>query len=267
VTDSVFKVLSGLPIDQLAERFRNAQPYPHLVLDDFLPEAEALALEQDCRQASTPLDSSNDFTQKTKTTLNDWRLMPERLQSACGFFNSGAFVDVLEAMTGLSGLIADPHLDGGGVHRTLRGGFLKLHTDFNWNPRLRLHRRLNALYFLNSGYQEDWGGELFLADQPGRQQLDAMSAVAPRFNRLVLFNSNDTTFHGHPRPHTFPEGYPRTSLAFYYYTATERPWRERRRLRASTTRYVPALQELIDTSPATLRGRLGYWIRRWTPFA
>lgn len=258
--------LSRLESPALAQRYRLAQPFPHLVLDNVLPEAEALALEQDCRQASTPVDSSNDFTQKTKSTLNDWRLMPERLQSACGFFNSGAFLDVLEAITGLSGLIADPYLDGGGVHRTPRGGFLKLHTDFNWNPRLRLHRRVNVLYYLNSGYQEDWGGQLLLSDQPDRQRLESMTAVAPLFNRLVIFNTNDTTFHGHPQPHTFPEGYPRTSLAFYYYTALPRPWRERRRLRTATTRYVPALHETIDGSSVPLRRRLGYWIRRWTPF-
>ena len=266
MTPSLLAAIAALPAEPLAQRYANAQPFPHLVLDEFLPAAEALALEQACRQAPTPVDSSNGFTPAGKATLNDWRRMPAPLRDACALFNSGPFVAWLEAITGLQGLIADPHLDGGGLHRTARGGFLKLHTDFSWNPRLRLHRRLNVLLYLNSGYQPCWGGHLLLSRYPNREPLEQMTAIEPRFNRLVIFNTNDTTFHGHPRPHAFPLDLPRTSLAFYYYTARPRPWREQRRLKACTTRYVPALRERIDLQAAPLRRRLGYWIRRWTPW-
>ncbi len=249
----------------LASAYGAAQPFPHLVLDDFLPESLARQLEQDCRSAATPTDSSNGFTQAGKLTLNDWSLMPASLSSACGWFNSGVFLDWLEAITGLSGLIADPHLEGGGLHRTETGGFLKLHTDFNWNTRLRLHRRLNVLYYLNRGYQPAWGGELLLTADPARQTLADMTSIEPRFNRFVLFDTNDTSFHGHPQPHRFPADLPRTSLAFYYYTASAPPHRLRRRLRAATTRYLPARQEAISLAAVPWRRRLGYWLRRWTP--
>lgn len=259
--------IAGLPLEHLVEGYRKANPFPHLVVDDLLPEADALALELACRQASTPVNSSNGFTQAGKTTLNDWRLMPAPLLEACALFNSGPVVEWLEAITRLEGLIADPHLEGGGLHRTARGGFLKLHTDFNWNPRLRLHRRLNVLYYLNSGYQSAWGGQLLLTRQPAEHTLDQMVAIEPRFNRLVWFNTNDTTFHGQPIPHAFPPERVRISLAFYYYTASSAPLQERWPLRCSSTRYLPALDDPIDSQAASIRSRLSYWIRRWTPFA
>lgn len=265
MTLSLLATIAAVPAEPLAQRYGNAQPFPHLVLDDLLPVAEAPALEQACRQAPTPVDSSNGFTQAGKTTLNDWRRMPPPLRDACALFNSGSFVDWLEAITGLQALIADPHLDGGGLHRTERGGFLKLHTDFSWNARLRLHRRINVLLFLNSGYQPSWGGRLLFSRHPSRESLEQMTAIEPRFNRLVIFNTNDTTFHGQPQPHAFPADWPRTSLAFYYYTATPRPWQECRRVRTTTTRYVPAPGDPIDTRSASRRSRLGYWLRRWTP--
>lgn len=257
--------LKHLPQDQLRLIYRRAQPFPHLVLDDLLPQPQALALEQACRLAKTPIDSSNGFTQAGKVTLNDWRLMPTPVREACALFNSGTFVGWLEAITGVQGLIPDPHLEGGGLHRTERSGFLKLHTDFNWNARLRLYRRLNVLLYLNHDYQPSWGGELLLTRDPGSEKLEQMKAIEPRFNRLVIFNTNDTTYHGHPTPHAFPEGYPRTSLAFYYYTSSPAPLRERRRWRATTTRYRPAQAEAIQLEGISLRRRLGYWLRRWTP--
>ena len=92
-----------------------------------------------------------------------------------------------------------------------------------------------------------------------------MTAIEPRFNRLVIFNTNDTTYHGHPTPHAFPEGYPRTSLAFYYYPVSPRPRREQRRFRAVTTRYLPARNECIATQavpPAFSTGLLAAPPRR-----
>ena len=235
------------------------------MIDDVLAAGLAADLEQECRQVEAPINSSNGFTQVGKLTLNHWEQMPPLLQQICCFFQSGYVLDRLEAITGIHGLIADPHLEGGGLHRTERGGFLKLHTDFNFHRRLRLHRRVNVLYYLNSDYQPCWGGELHLSRRPRREATAAMISISPRMNRLVIFSTNDTTFHGHPEPHAFPAGWPRTSLAFYYYTVG-RPWWERRRINTSTTRYLPSRDQPIDFRTASWRSRLGYQLRRWTPF-
>lgn len=262
---SMYACLASLDALSLQAVYASARPFPHLQIDRFLPDAFAAELEQQCRAVETNIDASNGFTQSRKTAFNDWGSMPPAMEQACSFFNSGSFLRFLEAITGISGLIADPYLEGGGLHRTQRGGFLKLHTDFNWNRQLRLHRRINVLLYLNHGYQPDWDGRLLLSADPRRESLEQMTAIEPRANRLVIFNTNDRTFHGHPTPHRFPYGYPRTSLAFYYYTASPRPWQERRRCQAISTRYLPAAGERIDIASASARQRLGYWLRRWTP--
>ena len=262
----LYTSIEQLDWPSLKTSFEAARPFPHLQINNFLPAPLANKLEQQCRAVETSIDASNGFTQKRKTALNDWRQMPSDMFHVCSFFNSGNFLRFLETITGISGLIPDPYLEGGGLHRTQRGGFLKLHTDFNWNRQLHLHRRINVLLYLNSGYQPDWDGRLLLSANPGRQHLDEMTAIEPIANRLVIFNTNDKTFHGHPIPHQFPEGYPRTSLAFYYYTVAPRPLSERRRFQAITTRYLPAAGERIETAQASRRQRLGYWLRRWTPW-
>jgi Rps23 Pro-64 3,4-dihydroxylase Tpa1-like proline 4-hydroxylase len=256
--------LHGKELLALNKEYLSAVPFPHLVIDNFLDKDFAASLEDECREAATNVNASNDFTQKGKLALNDWALMQPLMEKACSFFNSGRFVTIMEEITGIKALIPDPHLEGGGLHRTERGGFLKMHTDFNFNKRLNLHRRINVLYYLNSNYQDDWNGKLKLSLTPAREKASQMTAIAPIFNRLVIFNTNDKTFHGHPEPHLFPSDTPRTSLAFYYYS-NKKPISERGRLNTVTTKYVPTLDGKIIAQDASLKSRIGYHLRRWTP--
>ena len=42
--------------------------------------------------------------------------------------------------------------------------------------------------------------------------------VLPLFNRMAMFNTTDSSWHGHPDPLTCPPDRSRKSLALYYYT-------------------------------------------------
>ena len=137
-------------------------------------------------------------------------------------FNAATFVNFLEQLTGISGLIPDPHFFGGGMHTIEAGGYLRVHADFNHYPRLDLERRINALLYLNRDWQDEWGGHLELWRTVAAREL----SIAPIFNRLVIFSITDTAYHGHPNPLETPPGVARRSLALYYYSV-DRPTDER----------------------------------------
>lgn len=240
-------------------RFDQAQPFPHIVIDDFLDADTALAIHDEARATVANVDASNELTQKQKVACTDWDAFGPETARLIAWFNSAAFIAPLEKITGIDGLFGDPWLEGGGIHQTSRGGFLKMHTDFNWNAKLRADRRINILYYLNRDWRDEWGGELVLARVGDIKQ----SRIAPKFNRLVIFNTNDTTLHGHPEPLNFPDNYPRASIAMYYYS-TGLDVIERRRNRATTTRYVPITPGDINLSKGSVRSRIGYLIRRFT---
>ena len=107
------------------------------------------------------------------------------------------------ALTGNRGLIPDPYFGGGGLHQIESGGFLKIHTDFNVHPKLKLDRRVNMLVYLNHDWRDEWGGhlELWNAAMTERRQ-----KIAPLFNRTVVFSTTDSSFHGHPHPLATPSG-------------------------------------------------------------
>ena len=128
--------------------------------------------------------------------------------------HSDRFVRFLGDVTGIDPIFADPELRGGGLHSSWRGGYLNVHTDFNFHPNEDTHRRLNLIVYLNEDWQEEWGGalELWNADVSKCE-----ARFLPKFNRAVLFETSEISFHGHPTPLNCPEGVTRKSIAVYYY--------------------------------------------------
>jgi hypothetical protein len=203
------------------------------VLDDLLPSdvLERVLDELD----GIRYDGRKDFFGAfEKFYTNDPAKLGTHTQGLLAALNSRHFLEFLEALTGIEGLVADPYLLGGGYHEIRRGGFLKMHADFNWHSRLKLNRRLNLLVYLNKDWDESWGGQLEISD-PG---FTTVKRISPLFNRTVVFSTTDFSLHGHPDPLDCPPERARRSIAVYYYT-NGRPAEEMARGRSVNTDYRP----------------------------
>jgi hypothetical protein len=201
-----------------------AEPFPHIVMDGFLPEPVArLALEHFPRDA---LKSDRHF-EGGYGGLHKRQILPEECDATARqlfhFFNSRPVLEFLEGLTTIQGLLPDPYFTGGGYHETTRGGKLGIHADFRVNEQLHLHRRLNVIIYLNPVWEESWKGALELWD---RDMTAKRRSIAPIFNRCVVFNTDATSFHGHPDPLETPDGVKRRSIALYYYTASKEIYKE-----------------------------------------
>ena len=199
----------------LAEKYRNADPFPHIVLDDFI---EARTISQ-IREAF-PDRGNKAFFDRDQERLK-YQFHPREsesglLRNLMAELNGEAFLTFLEEMTGIEGLVSDPYFVGGGMHETRRGGHLAVHADFNTHPKLQLQRRLNLIIYLNEDWDPQFGGNLELWD---RQMKRCGQSVAPLAGRAVVFSTDLHSYHGHPDPLTCPEDRSRRSIATYYYTA------------------------------------------------
>jgi Rps23 Pro-64 3,4-dihydroxylase Tpa1-like proline 4-hydroxylase len=197
------------------ERYATAVPYPHISLDNFLRTEILDAVVRDFPSPeSQPWVAMVDKDQK-KFAANVPARMPPSIRRVLYFLNSREIVNFLEKLTGIEGLIPDPHYAGGGLHELRPGGFLKVHADFNWHRQMRLDRRINLLVYLNKDWAPEYGGNLELWDSTMDHKV---AEYAPLFNRCVIFNTTDNSFHGNPVPVNCPPDRSRRSLAFYYYT-------------------------------------------------
>ena len=200
---------------QYCEEYQKAKPFPHVVIDNFLPEYVLDAILTEFPQVDAIDWQKFDRPAEKKLASRNELQMGEATRSLLYQFNSSTFIDFLETLTGIDGIIPDPHFEGGGLHQIQRGGFLKMHVDFNHHARLRLDRRLNLLVYLNKEWQEEYGGHLELWNHDMTQ---CEQKILPIFNRCVLFSTTDFSYHGHPEPLTCPDSRTRKSLALYYYS-------------------------------------------------
>ena len=197
------------------EEYAHAKPFPHVVIDDFLPE---FVLENVLSEFPKP--GNIDWirfktTAEKKLASKHEQQMGDAIRLLLYQLNSSTFITFLETLTGIDGIIPDPHFEGGGLHQIERGGYLKIHADFNRHKKLRLDRRLNLLIYLNKDWKEEYGGVLELWD---KDMTRCQKKILPIFNRCVIFNTTDFSYHGHPDPLTCPSGQTRKSLALYYYS-------------------------------------------------
>jgi hypothetical protein len=191
--------------------------------------------------------------------LNKLDLLPEAIKGTINELNSPGFLEFLEGLTGIQQLMKDEFLEGGGVHQSKRGGFLNIHADFTVHPHhSNWQRRVNVLVYLNKDWQEDWGGQLELWDT---QMKACEIKVLPLFNRCVIFNTDADSYHGHPVPMTCPEDQFRRSIALYYYTEENKPFRRATHYMArpedGRKKFMVKLDNTLVALYTELKGRLG----------
>lgn len=190
------------------------KPFRYVVIERFLDELAAAELEATWPKVDQSWVDSNVSHQWKKYTQPVVAGTP-----AASFFDELAtprFLALLETITGMKGIVADPRQFGGGYHNVFDGGFLDVHVDFNkHDEHTGLDRRLNLILYLNSGWREEFGGCLELWDMAARRRIEK---IVPTCNRAVLFETNEVSFHGHPEVVRTAGRTARKSLAAYYYT-------------------------------------------------
>lgn len=226
-----------------AQQYQSGEPYHHICIDNFLPMPVIEQVRADLDNLPDAQKSFDAAQERFKSQYNPDRL-PDYSRHLFHTFNSRAFIFFLEEMTGIKGLIPDPYFIGAGIHKTLTGGHLDIHADFNVHTHMRVERRLNVLIYLNPEWKEEYGGSFEIWD---KQMTTKMASFVPTQNRMVCFSTGSDTFHGNPEPVNHPDGIPRQSIALYYYTAT---WDDSRREHSTLFKPRPGSS---DTSEARAR--------------
>jgi len=225
---------------ELRDAYVTAQPFQHIVLDDFLDqETIALCLREFPRGKSAPSASYSRKQESKKVEYRPESLAPS-LRALFYSFNSLPFISFLENLTGINGLVPDPYFAGGGLHEIFTGGYLNIHADFNHHGLMNLERRINVLIYLNEDWKEEYGGCLELWEKGMRSRSER---IVPILNRCVIFNTSADSLHGNPDPVCHPQGISRRAIALYYYTAT---WSELRRARTTQFATRPNSNDAAD---------------------
>lgn len=198
-------------------------PFKHAIIDDFFPSLMAdnlLSCFPDTTQDLWERTHDEDIEIKLRTKWKSEFDIPDGIIDAIRIMNSSLMLQAMSTLFDIPKLMPDPYFTGGGLNATVRNGLLDVHVDGNYHDASGLNRRINAILYLNPGWEEGWGGEIGFYDATGDK---LVKKIAPLHNRLVIFDTNDFSFHGMPDPLNFPDNRARQSIILYYYTKDPRP--------------------------------------------
>lgn len=226
------KVLNN--VNYLKAVFATASPFPHIVIDNFLDSSvlenallELKSFNKWAHDSSIPQYQANKFfapatdsDELTQQSLNDLSTDAPTALNILNYLYSQEVFNFISNLTNVRDLESDSSWFGAGAHKVTNGGKLAVHADFNLNWKINKYRRVNLLLYLNKEWKEEYNGYLELWK---RDMSECAAKIAPIFNRVVIFLTDKTSFHGHTEALNVPDMIARYSLALYYYNKNPPP--------------------------------------------
>lgn len=207
-------------VDQHRGVFLTAQPFKHVMIENFFEPAFAEQLLAEFPSFDKRLSINESGYASGKSVNTNIRTISPVYQHLYDLLGSRPFLDFVSQLSGIPDLLLDPKMFGGGTHENLHGQDLDPHVDFNYDEARQLHRRLNLIVYMNKEWHSEWGGALEIHSNPRRPDENEIHSFDPLFNRCVMFETNEYSWHGFPKIDQ-PEDkrhLSRKSISIYLYT-------------------------------------------------
>ena len=227
--------------DKLQNEYQAGAPFPNIVIDNFFSQKtydNICSIFPDAGSDiwKTPTNKytiNRSVTKQGELGLKEF-LFDENQRRLLMELNSSLFLRFIEKLSGIEGLIPDPYFAEGGYNIAGTGGTLGIHADFSHHDKIGLERRVNMLIYVNNKWKESYGGALSLYDK----DINCIKEIFPFGNRIVVFTTSPTSFHGFSEPLKMPKNVYRQSINLYYYTIPRKDREVKRILFPSDPEFV-----------------------------
>lgn len=203
-TDSHLQELSSLIVSRLRTELNSLRSQferprigrtRYALVDNVLPDDVAQRIHRAFPPASR-MRLLSSFRER-KYTSKALDQMDPFMHDAIFAFQAPEVIATVADITGIRDMVGDPYLYAGGVSAMTKGHFLQPHIDNSHDGEGKLYRVLNLLYYVTPDWSAESGGSLELWDERVRVRVEIPSL----FNRLVIMETNQTSFHSVNRIH------------------------------------------------------------------
>jgi Rps23 Pro-64 3,4-dihydroxylase Tpa1-like proline 4-hydroxylase len=208
-------------LKKLGEKFRSNKPFNHIVLDNFLDEADAISIAKEFPTFNNDCWYAYENPLEIKKATNNWNHFGINTYNYFTHILSESFIQKLESLLSSDGsihLYPDMGLHGGGLHSHRSGGRLNPHLDYSIHPKLFLQRKINIILYINPEWKANYGGTLGLWSDVNGQPDKLDKKVDTLFNRALIFDTTQNSWHGICEEINSEFDLTRNSLATYYLT-------------------------------------------------
>lgn len=182
-------------LEEQSPAFIRAEPFPHVVLDDFLDKDFYESLSE-TMIADPGQGQGRVFDTEAET--NKWISLnvglSDGMQTLLDFLNSEQWVAVLQEFSRVDSLVSTEHGNTAlaNYHEMGPGGFLAPHVDHAFEPETGLPHVLNIILYLSNDWNDEFGGATLFYDRKG---VNMVQRIAYKPNRAVVFLHTPYSFH------------------------------------------------------------------------
>lgn len=194
---------------------RSSHPFDHITIDNFLHEDVAKCIASDFPPYSFSELRPYDNPLEHKKLLNHWDKFTPAIYKLITYLNSSEFISVVESLVDVGCLHPDNGLNGAGLFLHTKGGHLNPHLDYRIHPKLGLERRYSLLIYLTEDWDPKWGGD-FVMYSGSKDSLIEEKRIGCIFNRVLLFDTTQNSWHGVPEPLDCPVTVTRKAIGLFY---------------------------------------------------
>lgn len=204
-------------VEKLSVLFKNAKPFESIVIDNFLDSNYAELLY---KQFPNTFENWWKYENpiEVKYTFDNINVLPSELKNYFYIMSSNVLVNIISKLTGINNLEKDDYLHGAGLHVHPQNGRLNIHLDYEKHPFSGKERRINVILFMSKNWKPEWNGANELWDKNASK---CVKTTNIKFNRAIIFKTNDISWHGVPDKILCPENIFRKSIAYYYVSPLE----------------------------------------------
>lgn len=253
-----------LNLEKLSLMFRNAKPYPYVIIDDFLEPEYYENVYKYLDIFYNQRDKSKGVHYNSDVEKDKWgsygMTMPEIMKQLFNDLKSDKTLEFLEEVTGFQNLkvVSDVNDSLAFFHVMKPGSYLGPHLDHTVDPNIRSNYHvLNIIIYVSKKWDANWGGGTTLY----KESNNLASDVEFKPNRALIFMHGPNTIHGTQAISKIAEEN-RYSIYFDYYSNDKNPYAHlnipQQKLVASNTRFF--LPSKFDYLKTKNRGYLMSWL-------
>lgn len=204
--------------NEVKVNFLSAKPFNHVIIDNFIISEYAKQLSEEFPDYNDLRLLVRDNPLEHKKSLNVWDNFPPLTYRMFNYFGRIEFLDIMRNLVDNTKLFFDYGLHGGGWHMHSRMGVNNIHLDYNIHPKLNEQRKLNIIIYLTENWNSNWNGglEFWSHDEEKQQPKELIKTIENVYNRAIIFDTTQNSWHGLSKPLDCPENVTRKSLAAYF---------------------------------------------------
>lgn len=195
-------------------------PFPHLMIENILDEKFAKAIQNEILNIKDDDWDRYNNPFEQKYTLRDKNNFPRYTAKLFEILESEEFINKISQIVGIK-LYKDEYRHFWGIHKYDDQDYLDIHVDAGIHPKNKMKKQVTLGIYLSKDMSESNNGhlELWSGDNSSHHYAKIFKknvSIAPLFNRLILFECNDYSWHGNPNPVICKNGEKRIFVTLSY---------------------------------------------------